>query len=706
MKHKKIVCLALALLMHCCPLLAQTDLLEEPVEEPAVKSFIATVADTVEQGTPFTVVYTLKAKGWGAGGRPLNGNGFVMQDVAYDQEVLRPYSTMQATVTYVTSLVGEQELPGMSIPVDSQLVFSDRKSVYVRPNNRYGLEMTTAHKWLVKEGHHPDSLCLTMEVEDNGFWLFVDRHNPCFCIIARQNVWSLLDKPVLAYSTDETIYLKGSRDNYNKMMQPYRQQIVALRHTVGRETVRETFKTKHRAVAPLLGRLEWGQAEPYNRASPVYNGRKTYVGCVPLATAMVMKYHQWPEEGHSQMYYRGDNNEVYRMDFSSFKPQWQSYKNQYKESDYTGSISNLAQMLTILGLSIDARFSNDYTAACLNNVKHILCNNLMYSGRMRFYYENLTDTRLAALIYEDLDHHRPCIVSNDHHAFVCDGYKDDYFHFNMGWYGSYNGYYRLNLGRFENTDEGRNHMFVQNVVCQIEPEKEDVHCEVTLEEAGTLDSLLSEELQQQVTTLVLSGPLNSADIRLLRKMAGASEGVSDGDWQGGALCVLDMENAYIIDDPEPYLTVKASGRWKRTRTIGSSKTEYSYDFDHMTASQWDSFCQNIGERQKGVFYTSTGNNRYWANYNCQSDVIGTRMFHDCSSLCSIILPQYTTKIDDFAFWGCSSLQTIRLPYTTEEVGRSPFSYCTSLERVELPRHAVVADATIEECSPVFRFTRY
>lgn len=50
---------------------------------------------------------------------------------------------------------------------------------------------------------------------------------------------------------------------------------------------------------------------------------------------------------------------------------------------------------------------------------------------------------------------------------------------------------------------------------------------VTLGKAGTLASLLSQVQQDTNTSLVIEGPINSADIRLLRRMAGYREHESD-----------------------------------------------------------------------------------------------------------------------------------------------------------------------------------
>ena len=619
---------------------------------PMVKSFVATVADTVEQDKPFTVVYTLTARSWKAGGKPLQGKGFLLKGSKHETVNADPYMKLKVMATYITSRSGIQELPGMTIPVGDRVVKTEKKCVYVKPHAAYGEEMTVASKWLVSQGQHPDSLCLSMQINDHGFWLFNDAHNHCFCMVAKKDVWPLVGNPVLAYSTENDIYVKDNLQNYNDMVNPYRLQIAALKETVGKVLPVDTlfYQPQHEAIAPLLGLTKWGQYEPYNLFSPVYQGKKTLIGCVPLAMGMIVHYHQWPEKG-----------------------QWQSFQKSYEAKDSIADIAELSRMLVFLGYAVDAEFSHEATAAETGKVKSTLCNNLQYSGRLT-HYQELSDAQLTGILYRDLDHRLPCIVSHDTHVFVCDGYKGDFLHFNLGWYGNFNGYYRLKLGNYDSVADG-SLILIKNVFAHIEPQREDMVREINMEQPGTLQQMLTTEEQSQVTTLKINGPLNSADIRLLRRMAGADKQpvFADG-WQGGALCELDLQNAIITGDDTPYLTMRATGSWtQRVRVANNVKKVVTYDFDKMTETEWKSFEANIGTKKDGFFYTRTDDNRYWVHYTCQDSVIGNHMFAGCTSLRKILLPNQTRKIDDYAFFDCPALQTITIPPTTTELGQAPFS---------------------------------
>ncbi len=126
---------------------------------------------------------------------------------------------------------------------------------------------------------------------------------------------------------------------------------------------------------------------------------------------------------------------------------------------------------------------------------------------------------------------------------------------------------------------------------------------------------------------------------------------------------------------------------------------HTYNFETMTETEWNLFRNNVGVKFEDVFYTRTDDNRYWANYICNKDVIGAYMFADCSSLHSIILPETIKKIDSYAFMRCASIQKIRLPECITETGKTPFMSCTSMETIEIPHNFIPKSALYEKCSP-------
>lgn len=575
-----------------------------------VKSFIAVVPDTVIQGEPFIVSYKLTANSWKAGSRPLSGKGFILQAVNYSHKNGNPYSELTAKATYVTSLCGKHELPGMTITVGNQTVTSTKKTIYVKPNKEYGEEMAYAHDFLLEHGKHCDSICLSMTERNKHFWVFEDLRNSCFCLVARKDVWPVVGIPVLAYSTESSMGIEHGTNTHKYMRIPYDNQIEALLKSKI-EKIDETqmpYQPQNTAIGPLLGQLMWGQNEPYNRFSPTLDGKKTVVGCVPLATVMTTYYYKWPKKGESHIYYQTINNKVYKVEFDSTVPQWSDYKMKYNKNDSLPELDNLAKLMTFVGLAIDADYKNQATSAYLRGIKPVLCNNLGYSGKIAYYEDSLSEGLIESLLYYELDHKRPCIVSCKGHTFVCDGYKDDFFHYNLGWHGSYNGYYRLKLGNYHLPEGEKNLLLIKEIIIGIEPQERTLEREVTLNDAGALEQILTSEEKESLTSLKINGPLNSSDFILLRKMAGALDERPFTGWRGGALRKLDLGNAFIVTDKTPYLTKKATGGWTHWESNGNYSTTVKYDFDTMTEKTWKQFKSDIGTKQEGLIYTRKDDN--------------------------------------------------------------------------------------------------
>ena len=103
------------------------------------------------------------------------------------------------------------------------------------------------------------------------------------------------------------------------------------------------------------------------------------------------------------------------------------------------------------------------------------------------YYKKWSDADWTAMIKEELDKRHPIMYggagSGGGHSFICDGYDDsNYFHFNWGWSGENDGYYKLsNLVPGSGGAGGGDYEFNedQDVIIGIVPDKKDMP-EVTI----------------------------------------------------------------------------------------------------------------------------------------------------------------------------------------------------------------------------------
>lgn len=587
--------------------------------------------------------------------------------------------------------------------------------ISVKPHNAYGDEQTIAYEWLTNHGLAQDSLCFDIVKDYDSFMIVSDSKRKCSAIIAKKKYWDMIGNPVLAYSLNNYISLDN---NSMKLFQKFLQKQLSL--SKNSDTVcTQHYKPRYNFVPPFLGNLHWGQGSPYNRLAPnvLKTKKQAIVGCVPLAMAMAMSRYQWPQQGQSHIYYK-PGSITYSMDFTKCRPQWEKYKNSYTQTD-TVDVKNLSHLLVSLGMAVDVSFSNNATGASMSNVKHVMCNNLGYSSKLTYRYGYLTTEELLALLYYEIDASRPVIVSNGEHAFVCDGYDGDFFHFNFGWEGFCNGFYRLKVGN-HNSITADSLIFIKGLIYGIEPENIPKESIVELKDAGTLGNVLSQDEKENTTKLIIKGKINSCDIKLIRKMAGAATDSVINSWRGGCLQHLDLTEASIVSDQNPYYAREANGQWRSTRTNAYGHFQSTtYDFKNMDLKMWKEFKNNIGSKQHGMFYTRTDDNRYWIHYCCTKSEIGKWMFSNCSSLKSILLPTSIKKIDDFAFYNCSSLLEIHIPPKVQEIGETPFLNCLSLEKIEIFKKTTItptlkqdltpgkADGIAENCSPILQtVTRY
>lgn len=669
------------------------------------KSFKVIAPDTVEQGVPFHALYSLSATNWATGGVPKHENGFKTVDVQYKTIKGRPFSEQRTLLQLCTSGIGDMVLPSVVRKVSGKIVRSEEKHVFVKPHHEYGEEMAVAYKCLVSNGKDKDSVCLEMAQKNRHTYIFKDDKNNCFCLVTKHDVWPLVGNPVLAYSTESTLdtSINGVLAR-QALINPYDKQIDTLiKLRALPKTWMPQTESEERMVAPLLGNICWGQSEPYNSKAPTLEGKRVVIGCVPLAVCMILKYYNWPSTGESKTYYR-INGTLYAIEFERWQVNWTDYADAYSKEDTVGA-ADLSIKLAYMALGLSSDLSPKATSAHLENVKHVMCNNLRYSSKLR-YEQNATEELLSSVLYEELDNRRPCIVANDSHAFVCDGYKGDFLHFNLGWGGYCNGYYRLSV-RNDLLGGDNSQLPVKSIIYGIEPRHKDVAKTVTLPKAGLLGSLLLDKEKHEVTELTIKGPLNSQDIKLLRLMAGArSESDTVGADSGYSLRSLDLSDATIVDDKQPYFVKKASGVWKHSYMNSFTASTTVYDFDNMTENEWKHFKSNIGARQDGFYYTRTENNHYWTHYYCQKGTVGNFMFYGCHSLLSVQLPKNTKAIGVCAFADCSSLQTIEVPAKTQSIGTQAFFNCLSLEQAEVPYNIQFGEEPFVNCSDKFRKPTY
>jgi len=231
-------------------------------------------------------------------------------------------------------------------------------------------------------------------------------------------------------------------------------------------------------VAPLL-QTKWGQSSPYNDLFPMVNGSRKVTDCGTTATVQIMAFHKYPARGKGESSVVGPTSHTYpsvSVPLTSLDVayDWDNMLNEYTSRNPGNEQQRnaIATLMYHFGL---ARGISSILLAMVNNFGYDKSLQSLY----RSYY---SDAEWETVIRQQLDLGLPVFyygnsVANDDeadysvessHAFIVDGYDNSgKFHINVGWRGSYDGWYSLNDINF---GEGRRYNYNNQIYINIKPD--------------------------------------------------------------------------------------------------------------------------------------------------------------------------------------------------------------------------------------------
>ena len=196
----------------------------------------------------------------------------------------------------------------------------------------------------------------------------------------------------------------------------------------------------------LYETAHWSQGDPYNRKTPIINGRHAVTGCVATAWAIAMKYNEWPVAANSET--RVNSYWQQSVEYPQ-QYDWDNMLMEYNRGQYTDDQADaIATLMWNIGANIQMQYALGGSGAYSNLAAEKAVTVFEYSKKCR--YLDKKDYRWSewkSILRKELDEGRIVIYdgssSSGGHAFVCDGYKEgEAFHINWGW-GNSHGYYLL-----------------------------------------------------------------------------------------------------------------------------------------------------------------------------------------------------------------------------------------------------------------------
>lgn len=210
------------------------------------------------------------------------------------------------------------------------------------------------------------------------------------------------------------------------------------------------YITKYRRPIDPLLTSTWDQLAPYYDLCPLSTtGMRCLTGCVATAMAQIMYYHKWPETGEGNHSYDWGGRPL-SFDFEHTTFDWDNMLPAYKDVESTEEQREaVARLMLACGISVYMNYSPTASGAYSKMVSDALKDFFRYGeGTSNVTRINYSESEWENIIYRELEEGRPVLYTGagtgGGHAFVCDGYDSDgYFHFNWGWSGAYDGYFRL-----------------------------------------------------------------------------------------------------------------------------------------------------------------------------------------------------------------------------------------------------------------------
>lgn len=245
----------------------------------------------------------------------------------------------------------------------------------------------------------------------------------------------------------------------------------------------------YRSLEPMLT-TTWNQNRYYNSMCPEDpdgpDGR-CYAGCVATAMGQLMNYYRWPQTGTGSYSYLHPEYGTISADYENTTYLWDAM-----EDNLTNYNLAVAELLYHAGVGVDMQYGPGGSGMYNHSAAYVLRTYFKYVPETQYIFRDSTTLDWDSIVLSNLNHQRPMYYAGwtsdttigiYGHAFVCDGYEtEDYFHFNWGWGGSYDGYFYL-----DDLTPGSNFNYGQEVITNMYPDTNLYEYPYTLPECNHIN---------------------------------------------------------------------------------------------------------------------------------------------------------------------------------------------------------------------------
>ena len=325
-----------------------------------------------------------------------------------------------------------------------------QKAQQFMPHKTFGTQQM-ARKVLGKTASTTTQSLYVFNIEGNGGFVVVSGDDST--------------EPILGYTTKGHYDEENMPSNFRFWMEQRAAEIEAYQRYAASKpsTARSGTARKiiaHAAVEPLIittwnqgnARNETNTDGVYNIHLPMINGQYPCTGCVATAAAQIMYYYQWPQDfttsvpGYTDPQSLADTSEG----LEPIQFQWNKMKTSYVFNDPdTEAVNAVADLMLYCGYAAQMTYGVEGSGAYSNTLAEGMAEYFGYDPNSWKYLarRDYSISDWDQLVYNELANGRPVIYDGSFtggHAFICDGYDGaGMYHFNWGWGGWANGYFKL-----------------------------------------------------------------------------------------------------------------------------------------------------------------------------------------------------------------------------------------------------------------------
>ncbi len=347
----------------------------------------------------------------------------------------------------------------------------------IRYNNRSNITSSNVEK--INTLHSGDTVFMYEVVFDTEDIVLLSGNTTC--------------SPILGYILHDNMETQSILDNYDnipdglkEMINEYLEEIkYCFRNNISTgyqsewQNLQEYQPNRARRteiVSPLIT-SKWGQhmsndgndihAYNYYVTESNNNGKSCYAGCVAVAMGQIMNYWKYPVHV---------SNRPEQFDWCYMSDELNTYSDNYEQER-----NAVAGLLRDCGTSVNMIYCHD---GCESGA----LDENAFEAFKKYRFSNVVIEKKKLfsgwkqMLKDELDSGRPVYYSGGSeeagHAFICDGYdSNNMFHFNWGWNGKYDGWFKVRKLNPNDDNLSSNQIIIRNIY----PDTIQDYCDFSLD---------------------------------------------------------------------------------------------------------------------------------------------------------------------------------------------------------------------------------